>query len=93
MLLLLPREGCASWLRRFLGIATYRIRPNYHTVRSGISRLLGKLVVKYVSTYTKGTLKKRSPKDLSNDSYTMFVCLLVIIIIIIIIIILFWFSL
>ena len=31
-------------------------------------------MVKYVSTYTKGTLKKRSAKDLSNDSYAMFLC-------------------
>ena len=29
-------------------------------------------MVKYVSIYTKGTLKKRSAKDLSNDAYTMF---------------------
>ena len=36
----------------------YRIWPNYHTVRLGFSQLLGKLVVKYVSIYTKGTLKK-----------------------------------
>ena len=43
-------------------------------MRSGFSELLGKLVVKYVSTYTKGTLKKRSAKDLSNDSFAMFLC-------------------
>ena len=29
----------------------YRIRPNYRTVRIGFSKLLGKLVVKYDSTY------------------------------------------
>ena len=29
-------------------------------------------MVKYVSTYTKGTLKKRSARDLSNDSKAMF---------------------
>ena len=29
-------------------------------------------MVKYVSTYTKGTLKTRSEKDLSNDAYVMF---------------------
>ena len=36
----------------------YHIRPNYHTVGLGFSKLLGKLVVKYVSTYTKGALKR-----------------------------------
>ena len=36
----------------------YRIRLNYRTMHSGFSQLLDKLVVKYVSTYTKGTLKK-----------------------------------
>ena len=50
----------------------YHIQPNYCTVNSGFSLLLGKLVVKYVSTYTKGTLKKTSAKDLPNDSYVMF---------------------
>ena len=40
------------------------------------SKLLGKLVVKYVATYTKGTLKQRSAKDLSNDAYAMFLCFL-----------------
>ena len=39
---------------------------------SGFSQLLGKLVVKYVSTYTSDTLKESSAKDLSNDAYVMF---------------------
>ena len=37
--------------------------------------MLEKLVVKYVPTYTKGTLKKKKKKtmkDLSNDAYVMF---------------------
>ena len=38
---------------------TYRIQPNYRTVRIGFSKMLGKLVVKYVPTYTKGTLLKQ----------------------------------
>ena len=50
------------------------IRPNYPSMRTGFSQLLGKFVVKYVSSYTKGTLKQRSAKDLSNDSYAMFLC-------------------
>ena len=29
-------------------------------------------MVKYVSTHTKGILKQRSVKDLSNDAYVMF---------------------
>ena len=51
----------------------YHIRPNYRNVRLGFSNILGKLVVKYVPTYTKGTLKKkRSAKDSSNNAYAMF---------------------
>ena len=50
----------------------YHIRPNYHTERLGISKLLGKLVAKYVST------KKKKARDLSNDSNAMFcVCVCV----------------
>ena len=29
-------------------------------------------MVKYVPTYTKGTLQKKSAKDLSNNAYVMF---------------------
>ena len=29
-------------------------------------------MVKYVPTYTKGTLQKKSAKDLSNNAYAMF---------------------
>ena len=32
------------------GWLNYRTEPNYSTVRLGVSKLLGKLVVKYVST-------------------------------------------
>ena len=49
----------------------YSIQPNYRTVRLCFSKLLEKLAVKYVSTYTKGTLKKRSVRDLSNDASVM----------------------
>ena len=31
-------------------------------------------MVNYVSTYTKGTLKKRSAKDLCNGAYAIFLC-------------------
>ena len=36
-------------------------------------------MVKYESTYTKGTLKKkkRSAKNLSNDAFAMFFCVCV----------------
>ena len=52
---------------------TYRIQPNYRTVRIGFSKMLGKLVVKYVPTYTKGTLLiKKLRKDLSNNAYAIF---------------------
>ena len=30
-------------------------------------------MVKYIPTYTKGTLKKRSGKGLSNDAYAMLI--------------------
>ena len=45
-----------AWI--FYPSKTYRILPNYRSVHLGFSKLLGKLVVKYLSTYTKGTLKK-----------------------------------
>ena len=45
-------------------------------MRLGFGELLGKLVVKYVTTYTKGTLKQRSAKDISDDAYVMFLCFL-----------------
>ena len=51
---------------------TYLIQPNYRIVRIGFSKMLGKLVVKYVPTYTKGTLLKKTAKDLSNNAYVMF---------------------
>ena len=53
----------------------YHIQSNYSTVHLGFSKLLGKLVVKYVPTYTKGILKKKkkkTAKDLSNNAYAMF---------------------
>ena len=56
---------------------SYRIRPNSHTVHLGFSKLSGKLVVKYVSMYTKGTLKQSSAEDLLNDAYVTFFCLFV----------------
>ena len=34
--------------------------------------MLGKLVVKYVPIYPKGTLIKTTAKDLSNNAYAMF---------------------
>ena len=37
-------------------------------------KITGKLVAKYVSTDTKGTLKQRSVKDLLNDAYVMLLC-------------------
>ena len=55
----------------------YCIRPNYRTMRLGFFELLGKLVVRYAATYTRGTLKKKpkgSVMDLSNDAYAMFLC-------------------
>ena len=40
----------------FWKIRKYCIQPNYHIVHLGFSKILGKLVVQYVPTYTKGTL-------------------------------------
>ena len=45
----------------------YHIQPNYHTVCLGFSKILGKLVVKYVPIYTKGTLKKKKQKKTGKD--------------------------
>ena len=53
---------------------TYCIQPNFHTVCLGFSKILGKLVVKYVPTYTKGTLKK---KMLKTHQIMLMRCLLV----------------
>ena len=50
----------------------YYIQPNYHTVCLGFSKLLRKLVVKYVSTYLKYAIKIRSANDLSSGAYAMF---------------------
>ena len=55
----------------------YPIPPNYHTVSLGFSKILGKLLVKYVPTYTILRVrlkKKRSEKDLSNDANAMVLC-------------------
>ena len=50
-------------------------------MRLGFSQLLGKLVVKYVSTILRVHLKKKRPaKDLPNDSYAMFLWVLFILI-------------
>ena len=68
----LPVVVCLFFL--FVSLIGYRIQPNYCTVRLGFSKMLGKLVVKYVPTYTKGVLKKikKTTKDLSNNAYAMF---------------------
>ena len=48
----------------------YCIRPNYCTVHS-FSKLLGKLVVKYVPTNTKGTFKKKKDQRRSHQMMLM----------------------
>ena len=53
----------------------YRIQPNYCCVHLDFSKMLGKLVVKYVHTcILKVHLKrkKKTAKDLSNNAYAMF---------------------
>ena len=40
-------------------MCNYRIQPNYHTMCFGFSKLLGKVVVKYISTSIKATLKNQ----------------------------------
>ena len=44
---------------------SYPIQPNYRTMHLGFSKSLGKLVVKYVSTCTKSTLKEDQPRTLT----------------------------
>ena len=52
-------------------IFSYRIRPNYRTVRLGFSKLLGTLRCDKICTYTGYTIK-RSEKDLFDDDYAIF---------------------
>ena len=50
----------------------YRIQPNYSTVCLGFLKNAGKTCGKICTNLTKGTLKKRSAKDLSSDAHAMF---------------------
>ena len=53
----------------------FRIRPNYHTVRLGFSKILGKCSKICSYLYLGYTLKeKRSALDSSNDAYAIFLC-------------------
>ena len=55
--------------------------PNYCTVCLGFLQLLGKLVVKYISTYAKGTLKKDHRRTyLMIFFFAMFFCAFLILI-------------
>ena len=63
-------QECTQLENKNLLKCIYRIRPNYRTMRLGFSKLLEKLL-RYVPTYIKGTLKKRSAKDLSNYTYSI----------------------
>ena len=48
----------------------YRFRPNYRTVRLGISKILKENVVKYVTTYTKASFYMFSLRN--TDHFTVF---------------------
>ena len=52
-----------------ISIQTVHIQPNYRTVRLGFSKILGKFVVKYVPTYTKGALWKKKKKKKKKDQH------------------------
>ena len=41
--------------------------PYYRTMRLGFAKSLGKIVAKYVSIYTKGTLKKKKKKKIDQQ--------------------------
>ena len=52
---------------------SYRIRPNYHTVCLGFSKLLGTLSCGKICTYLlRIHYKKRSERDLFDDVYASF---------------------
>ena len=51
---------------------TFRIRPNYRTVRLGFSKLLENTCGKICICLLKGTHKKRSAKNLLDDVYAIF---------------------
>ena len=51
-ILYLENTLCNCWIFSLVTHFKYHIQPNYHTVRLGFSKMLGKLVVKYVPTYT-----------------------------------------
>ena len=61
-----------SILNEYPIYSKYYIRPYYCTMCLGFFKITGKLVVQYVSTYTKGTLKQGSV----NDAYVMLLCFL-----------------
>ena len=57
----------------FVGIFYYHIRPNYHTVHLGFSKLLGTLICGKICLYLlRIHYKKRSEKDLFDDDYVIF---------------------
>ena len=56
-------------------LMTYRIQPNYCTVRLGISKLLGTLICGKICIYLPRIhYKKRSEKNVFDDDYAGFFC-------------------
>ena len=56
----------------YFSIKTYRIRPNYHTVRLGFSKLLGTLICGKICIYLlRIHYKKDQKKDLFDDDYVI----------------------
>ena len=65
------RKCCARLFCHYY-TKVYRIRPNYRTVRLGFSKLLENTCGKICICLLKGTLKKKSAKNLLDDVYAIF---------------------
>ena len=60
-------------LRTLRGLNTYRIRPNYRTMRLGLSKLLGTLICGKICIHLlRIHYKKRSEKDLFDYDCAIF---------------------
>ena len=74
-------EVCSYLENQFIVVHFMRLWVPYSTFLPHpalrVFKITGKLVAKYDFIYTKGTLKQRPVKDLSNDAYAMLLCFLI----------------
>ena len=69
-------SGFFIWKFSIFMVVKFSIYLNRHVFVMFFSKLLRKLLVKYVSMYTQGMLKQRSAKDSSNDAFAIALCFL-----------------